>query len=270
MRAILLAALLLAPLALADHVYSHRLLIEGRLIGSDGHPLPGRVMRLDVEGERLTEPCAEGHKQITDEWGDFWFCYHRHEVSPGATVRVSSGNATQSLALDADLRRVVFYLKDANATGTAPVNWETTFFLDGRVWERGPARLDGVNVSGLALAGERVNLTVLNVSAEGSRAGKYYDLPTNAFGDYAFVLRLRSEEAALRTLVRVTANDGTVEAPLDAQFHRLTLDLVFPMETGDAAPERPPGLRSGPIRAELVVVMALALGIAVLVARRKG
>lgn len=269
MRALLLAALLVAPLALADHVYSHRILIEGRLIGGDGHPLPGRVMQFEVEGERLTEACAEGHKQITDEWGDFWFCYHRHEVVRTATVRVSSGNATQTLPLDADLRRMVFYLRDENATGVAPATWETTYFVDGRLWERGPARLDGVNVSGLALAGERVNLTVLNASANGTRAGAYYDIPTNAFGDYAFVLRLRSEEVALRTTVRVTAYGGTVESPLDPEFHRSTLDLVFPLEKAERAVERPPGLRSGPISVGLIAVMALALGLAVFVARRK-
>jgi hypothetical protein len=171
-RSLLLAALvLLGPLAAADHVFSHRFVVEGRVIGANGLPVPGVLVDVSSVGERFVEPCQELQRPVTDAWGDFRYCYHRHEVGPHGTVTVTAGNASESRPVDADLRRMVFYLQDAGASGVAPEGWARTFHVDGRVWERGLTRLDGVNVSGLAIDRTPVQVSTVNATrAEGDAA----------------------------------------------------------------------------------------------------
>lgn len=268
MMRLVLVALLLAPAALADHVYSHRFLFEGRLLGADGFPIPGREMTFEVAGDRVADACVEGHRPVTDVWGDFWFCYHRHEMDPAAIVTISSGGASESRALDTDLRRMVFYLRDPSANGTEPAGWASTYHVDGRVWERGRVRLEGVNVTGLAIPREPVNITTVNVSApEAERAPSSFELPTNPFGDYGAILRLAPGERAEDVVLRVAANGGTREVALASPFHRQTLDLVFPMER-DVEPLRP-GTQTGPISIYLLAGIGLALYVAILLVTRK-
>lgn len=266
---VLLALLLLAPLAAADHVFSHRIVIEGRLIGGDGLPIPGRVVELDVTGERLNEPCAEGHKQVTDEWGDFRFCYHRHEVAPEGVVRVASGNASGERPLDGDLRRMVFYLEDEAASGVEPRGWATTYFVDGRVWERRPTVLEGVPVSGITYPNMPVNITLLNVS-DASGRGAYYDLETDGFGDYTAQIRFAQAVHAEVALFRASAEgfEGRVEAAADTRFHRNTLDLAYPLDGPPPGP--PPGSASGPLTTALILAVVLALSVTIAVVARKG
>lgn len=269
MRVAWLMVLLLVPAGAADHVFSHRFIVEGRLIGGDGLPLAGRVVELNVTGERLSEPCVGGHDRVTDAWGDFRFCFHRHEVSPLGVVRVSSGNASSTRPLDADLRRMVFFLVDENATGVAPQGWETTYKVDGRVWERGLLILEGVRVSGVTYPTTKVNLTLLNVSDVTGR-GAYYSLLTDSFGDFAANIQFSLPQHAPVAIMRLSVEgfEGRVEVPADTRFHRNAVDLVYPLEGAPVG--APPGSRSGPFSAALILAVALALSVSVAVVTRKG
>lgn len=259
-RALLLVFLLLAaPFAAADHVYSHRVVVSGRLIGGDGLPLPGRVVDVSVVGERLVEPCGPPQRPVTDKWGDFWFCYHKHELRSAAVVTVTAGNASASRPLDVDLRRMAFYLRDANATGVEPEGWATTFHLEGRLWSRGAARLDGVNVTGLALDHASVNVTTMN----GTRASAGEPEPqptetrTDGYGDYWAVVRLFADQSPEDAFTIVRANGAQAATPLDLAFHRSTVDFRFPIEVASVGP--PPGSSTPPVSLGLVTVAGLAL-----------
>ena len=272
-RVLALAALLLLalPLAWADHVFSHRVVVEGRLIGANDLPLPGVRVDVAAVGERLAEPCGQARQRgVTDEWGDFWLCYHKHDLVPGAWVTVSAGNASQVRPLDVDLRRVVFYLKDANASGVAPEEWERTYHLDGRLWERGAARLDGVNVTGVTLNGERVSFTTVNATrAEGDEAkGSTFNLTTDGFGDYAAVFRLVPGERVEDAALVVEAAGVRQSAPLDARFHRSTVDFRLPIEAEEVPVPRP-GSGTPALGLPLVIGVGLALWGMIALQRRK-
>lgn len=268
MRRALALLVLLLPAAAADHVYSHRVVVEGRLLGGNGLPVPGVEVNVSAEGEQLAEPCQEPQRPVTDAWGDFRYCYHRHEVAPDAVVTVTAGNASESRPLDADLRRMAFHLRDWTATGEAPDGWDRTFVVEGRVWKRGLARLDGVNVSGLALA--RVPVNVSSVDTTGGEAATQ-EVLTDGFGDYAATLRLEEGQRPESVLVMVRAEGETRSSVLASPFHRLTLDVAFPSGPGARGDEGArPGTSTGPVSVALVVGVGLALLGVVALARRRG
>ncbi|HWH07554.1 MAG TPA: hypothetical protein VNX21_00045 [Candidatus Thermoplasmatota archaeon] len=269
-RALALAALLLLPVAAADHVFSHRVVVEGRLIGGDGLPLPGVEVEVSAVGETLAEPCQERQRNVTDAWGDFRLCFHKHDLAPGAWVTVVAGNASKSLPLDADLRRMVVYLRDAQAEGVAPEAWEETYHLDGRLWERGRTRLDGVNVSGVTLVRVPVDFLIVNETrAEGDEEkGARSTLRTDGFGDYAAIVRLFPGERVEDASVTVEANGARAQARLDPAFHRSTIDFRFPIEP-EGAPVAPPGTTTPPVSVPLLVGVGLALWAALALQRKK-
>src|ERR1700737_1294865 len=115
-----LALLLVLPSAAADHVYSHRLVLYGRLVDSQSHPLGGVAISaraVDYSAasgghvQPHTETGAFGRRTtraVTDAGGFFMFCQHVHTVSRevGAHVVISaqSLNVSQPVAFDPELR----------------------------------------------------------------------------------------------------------------------------------------------------------------------
>lgn len=259
----LLASAFLTPSAAGEHTYSHRFVVEGRLIGANGLPLREAYVDLNVTGERFSQPCAQGHRFLTDEWGDFSFCYHRHEFSANAAVRVTAGNATALRPIDAELRRMVFLLQDEERNGTAPADWGVTYVVEGRVWERGAQVVDGVRVRGVALDQAPVQVKLVRPG----NAVSTFDVSTDGYGDYRATFRLVDEEVPDQVGLRVHAANATKEGPLDLLFHRMPLDFRFPLE--DAHAVRPPGERSGPVSIYLILAVMVGTLVAVTMARRK-
>lgn len=101
MVALLLA---LAPTALADHVYSHRLYVVGRVIDVDGRPAAGVPVEVTLANISATGGCFDGKPERTDARGDFEVCRHAHVIPQGASAIVRVGNATREARIDPDLR----------------------------------------------------------------------------------------------------------------------------------------------------------------------
>ena len=272
MRALLLIALLAIPLVTADHVYSHRLVIDGRLLGNDGLPLPGRVVTVASTGQDLLEPCREGSRVITDESGDFRFCYHIHELAPSTRYNLSYGNTSVERPVDVAMRRSFLVLVEPNETGTAPENWSQTFRVSGRAWRPGPTTLEGVRVFGEAMTSLPVNLTV----HDGEGNTNTFRSQTDGYGDYDLIVQEPAN--ATQLTVTVEAMGRSQPVPLDATAHRAFAPIYVPY-AGDAVHE-PTKIGTGPTeqrpgsaspRADPVIVIAVAIGlvIAIAVSRRK-
>lgn len=269
---VLLAVLLLAAPALGDHVYSHRFVVEGRLVGSDGTPLPGRVITLTSEGDDLLEPCREGpHDSITNEHGDFRFCYHQHHLTSSTRVTVSAGNASDERAVDVAFRKMTFLLREPNETGIAPPGWNETYRISGRAWQPGPQVLEGVQVFGLAVVDLPVNLTIR--SAEGSES--VFRTTTDAFGDFDLAVETALDPSTLDLTLEAAGRGQKTE--LDWVFHRTSAPIFVPA-SGAERPERdneapvfeaPPGSSTPPATPVLIVAVALGLVAAVMLSRRK-
>lgn len=264
-RALLFALLAVAPfvpLAGAEHVYSHRFLVEGRVVGANGLPLAGIEVRVDAPEARLAQACGEGHRNVTDANGDFAFCYHRHEMTQEGSVTVTAGDATSSRPIDIELRRMVFLLLDPARNGTATRDWGTRYQVDGRVWERDPQQIEGVLVEGAPYTDELVNVTLIR----GSDVATPFHVRTDGFGTYRVTFYLVEEEFPENVQLRVTARNATMRALLDPTFHRMTVDVRLPIVAQE--PVRMPGLEAGPVSPWLVLAVALGGFAAVAMARR--
>lgn len=266
MRALLLAALLLAPLAIADHVYSHRYVFEGRLVGSDGLPLPGREVEFFSEGEALLAPCREGPQaSITDEAGDFRFCFHHHDIMPGTRVGARSGNASEAHAVDVAFRRTNVVLVEPNETGVAPAGWDETYRISGRAWRVGAQSLEGVHVYGIAVIGLPVNLTLRD--AKGGES--VFTTTTDGFGDYD--LLVETDELPNDLTLTIEALGRAQPTQLDAQSHRTYAPIHLAAEAGTVAEAdtAAPGATSPRANPIVLIALGLALVGAVMLSKRK-
>lgn len=258
---VFLVLLLLVPFAAADHVYSHRVVVEGRLLGADGLPLPGVLVHVEGQGELLNDACQNDQRNVTDENGDFWFCFHKHELARNAVVTVWADNASDQRFIDRDLRKMSFLLVDATRMGVAPPGWGEEFRVSGRVWLRSPSELDGVQVSGVALPREHVT-----VSLGSGGSWSSYPLVTNQFGDFDTTLRVMSASEFRSLDVDVSASGATVHSSFVGAAHRVFVDVVLPVEQ----PVRlsVPGSTSPPVSPALPLVV-VAASIAMVVYQRK-
>jgi hypothetical protein len=273
MLKVALLALLVLPIASADHAYSHRFVLDGRLVGSDGLPLPGRTLEFFAQGEDFLEPCREGMSPITDEFGDFRFCYHKHDLKPATKVGVRYGNVSIERTVDVATRRVPTFLREPNETGIAPPNWSETYRISGRAWRPGPIVLEGVQVFGEAVIALPVNLTIH--FADGS--DQVFRSSTDGYGDYDLVVETPADPSTFS--VAIEARGRTQPVQLDAFYHRsyapvfVTLaDAPPTVPTGGGSEEpveQPPGNTTPRVNPVLVVAVVLALVLAIVLSRRK-
>ena len=270
---VLLLAALLAPAVGAEHVYSHRFVLEGRLVGSDGAPLPGRTVEFFSDDPRFDEPCQEPSQPVTDAFGDFRFCFHVHDLDSRSEVGVRSGNASVVKPMDTAFRKSVVVLTEPNETGVASEDWNVTHLVAGRVWRNGPRELEGVRVFGSTV--DRVPVNVTMSTPDGTRSA--FQVETDGYGDFRASLRLVDPVPPENVTVEMEVLGHRQTRTLDAFSHRLTVGFILPPERPEDAPavafpqERaaPPGSATGPVGVGLVLAVALGLGAALLLARRK-
>lgn len=227
---LLVLPVLLTPSALADHAYSHRYVVFGRVLDENGAPAPG----LEVIGAPTfgyEGPCVTHPEARTDAWGaeafsrtnergEFWLCYHAHVLSaasPGEVrldVRGPTGESLARETLSADpLMRVSFV--DLRIPGSADGDatlLDGEHLVAGRVWSPWVSgeKLDGVPVEGLALKDLPVNVSVRDGDTQRTAATR-----TNAYGDFAVRVPLDAPltDAAV---VRVEYDGTHAERPANA------------------------------------------------------
>lgn len=207
----------LAPIAAADHVYSHRYLVLGRVVDADGSPVPNVTVSLTLRDLQTEGPCSNqpgtetdafGRTQdrpVTNAFGEFTFCRHVHAMSralPGtAALRVEAANVTQEVALDPDFRASFLVLRLPAASPQAdPGALVGTYTVAGRAWQPAPggATVEGIRVFGATLNRVPVNLT-LAYDGKTVRA----NATTNNYGDFAVRVPVDGRAAQGRVTVEV-------------------------------------------------------------------
>jgi len=269
------AAILLAglPVVGADHVYSHRYVFEGRVVGADGLPLAGEVVEFYAEGDDFLDACSDTTQQaVTDQWGDFRFCFHKHDLGSTTGVGVRVAGHDYPKPLDTAFRRSVVFIEIEERNGTAPPAWNTTYRFGGKVWQgTGPRSLEGVEVFGIARADMPVNVTV---SVDGVEQEAFATV-TDGYGD--FDVEIVTNASVDNVTVSFEAGGTDHLAQPSASHHRTTVGLFLPPDyVARRTPEATstpipavPGTTTPPLTSVVVLGLGLALVAAVVVAKRR-
>lgn len=259
---LLLGALLLAPLASADHVFSHRVYVVGRVIDAEGLPAPGLAVNVTFEGAPASRACFDSKAEVTGPTGDYEVCRHVHAIADDATVTVRVGGAQKSASVDPDLRHAVASLQ---LDGPAPfddINGERTFartfLVTGRMFEllREPQEEEGIEVDARPFH-EEVNVSI--------RAGEEVLANATAKPDEHGRYRAQLEVGELPpgAVVRVVAGRDGGEEVASALMRRADLNVVRDSRLVHGPGDDAPGTGT-PFGAWLAVV---ALGAAAVAGR---
>ena len=221
-----LLAATLAPLAAADHAYSHRLLVFGRVVDAAGVPVDNVTVSLFFSGLSAEGPCVDQPgtsteafgpmrtRPTTDASGDFMFCHHVHAMSrtaPGEALlraNVLGENVTARVALDPFFRASHVVLRGNETMELRPEPGQG-HVVAARVWRPAP---EGVTVEGVRVHGTTVNQVPVNVTVESGNMTARRNGTTNNYGDVALEMDIPLAAKTGRVIVEVLGE--TYEAPL--------------------------------------------------------
>lgn len=254
---LLLGALLFAPLAAADHVFSHRVYVVGRVLDVDGVPAPGMAVNVSFEGLPTSRACFDSKEEVTDATGDYVVCRHVHAIPDDATVTVRVGGAQKSAPIDPDLRHAVASLQLEEPGPFHDVNGQRTFartfLVTGRMFEllREAAEEEGIAVAARPFH-EEVDVSIrsgdevlANATAKPDEHGRYR-------------AQLAVEELPAGALVRVVAGRDGAEEVASTLLRRADLNVVRDLRLVHGPGGDAPG--TGTPIGGWVALVALAVG----------
>lgn len=255
------ALLLAAVPAVADHAYSHRYLVYGTVVDSEGMPLEGVSVNFDFsEFSDHEGPCPQegsggtGRQQrVTDPLGRFWHCAHIHtSASSQHQLRVQVGgpipSQTKTISSDPKVRRsmVNFQLDQAYPEQRGDTDaFNHSYRLRGIVWKPEDTSIARISVNGIALSYERVNATI--TTADGTQhEGNFVNSPFNTpqfnprlertrtnvsdrYGDFLFTWDGLPQDLSGAT-VKVSTPDETVTKPVNPTFRHSHAEVILPGE----------------------------------------
>lgn len=213
----------LLPLAVADHAYSHRYVVYGRVVDANGDPVPSMTVRLGfqdvtgIEGNCANQPGTETEafgrtetRQVTNEHGEFMFCTHVHQLArslPGAAiVSVENVNVTEEIDVNFRTSFVVVKLPDVRENANKNVR-DTTYTVLGRLWRDSSSdRVEGIRVFGETVDNVPVNIT-LNYDGKTVKV----NTTTNNYGDFAVRVPVESRPTSGTIVVEAVGETHTEE-----------------------------------------------------------
>lgn len=255
-----------APLAGADHVFSHRTYVVGRVVDADGLPVADAPVSVAFDHLVPSGACYDQRSSRTGPQGDFQLCYHTHAWNAtNATVRVAGAEAT--VAVDPVLRKVSLLLQAPapaaahDLTGVRVFN--RTFHVEGRVGthEAQVVREEGVPVFGLPVAGRNVTVRLVADGRDLAEA----NATTDEMGDYAVDLDVAQLPPGARVRVEMGAYAGGAEA--SATHRRADVDVMVDRRLPDLASPGAPGSQAGRVPAPGVALVAASLVAAAVISR---
>jgi hypothetical protein len=240
--ALFLGVLLVLPVAAADHVFSHRVYVVGRVLDAEGRPAAGVTVSVTFEGINGDVRCLEQSPDMTGPRGDYEVCRHVHAMPSHVSATVRAGNVTRSVNVDPDLRAATASLQlDASAIHdvSGERQFARTFDVVGRAFTLLPRPSLEENVL--------VNATPLfdNVSIEllrGEEVLASAEVTPDEYGTYRASLAI--DEIPAGAIVRAHIGSDRVEALASAQFRRADVSIVRDLRLiegpGDDAPGSSP------------------------------
>lgn len=233
--ALFLALSTVLPLATADHAYSHRYIIFGRLVDANGNPVPSVTLNMDISDPLLAVESScratgtgsdlstdaygpTASDPLTDTLGDFIFCFHGHSMrrnTPGE-VRIAIPAMPEvpaiTLTLDPLFRTqfLLFTLPTVSAEARADTV-EGNYTVIGRFWRESAGKeesVEGIPVYGDTLT--RLPVLIELVDPAGAVIANR-TTTTNDYGDFA--VRVPTASRFVDGVVRITGGNRTFTAP---------------------------------------------------------
>ena len=253
--------LLATPLAGADHVFSHRVHIVGRVVDIDGTPVAGADVHVEADDAGWGGACFDTPDKPTGPRGDFALCRHTHALKGDEVVRITVGNVTVAAPVDADARHAWAHIR---LDGPAPARdltgvreFAASYHVDGRFFRilRIVEQEEGVNITARP-AGGLLNLSLVHgeeVLATTTTGGGFH-------GEFQADFDIASWPNGTLLVVEYA---GTMRAQkADDAFRRS--DVVFLLDApGPVLTEAPPGSQATPAPGALATVAVLGtLGLA--------
>lgn len=267
MRAALLLALLLLPVVAADHVYSHRVYVVGRVLDVDARPAAGVPIELAFEGISARTGCFDNDPEVTGSRGDFTICRHTHAIADNASVLVRAGNASRRVAIDPDLRHASAHLQ-LDAPALHDVNGERqfarTFTVTGRAFALVPDAIEeeGVPVNATPIFDNvTVELRVLDRVLTSGTA------KPNEHGLYRIDLDITEIPASATVRARVGRDIG--EESASPVFRRADVNVVRDLRLIDGPGDDAPGSTPTPLPPWMVLAALVVTAACVGRARRR-
>ncbi|HUR69966.1 MAG TPA: hypothetical protein VM370_12030 [Candidatus Thermoplasmatota archaeon] len=240
--ALALALFLALPVAAADHVFSHRVYVVGRVLDPEGRPAAGVEVNLTFEGIRASVGCFDNRPERTGPRGDYEICRHTHSIPANATVTVRVGELSRTVPIDPDLRHAVasFQLNMSSAHDVSGERqFARTFTVTGRAFAllAKPIQAEAVEVNATPLI---ENVTVELRVLDRVLASKV--APPNEHG--LFMADLEVTDIPAAAIVRASAGRDFTEEPASALFRRADVNVLRDVRLlqgpGDDAPGSAP------------------------------
>lgn len=262
----LLAVTALVPLAAADHAYSHRFIVYGRVVDANGDPVQGVTVDFGYRDFTPEGPCAnqpdtetEAYGRtttipVTNGYGEFMFCVHTHSMSralPGTGIlRIpEEGNQTMEFEMDPYFRvnYVTFKLDHASERANK-TSLDHAFVVQGRYWV---PHTGTVNVEGVGVFGHTVDNVPVNITFAHDGQTEQYETRTNNYGDFAY---------RVNTTTRPTSGTVTVSANGETRTYTLGADEI---KTGILTQKIRIDAGTDPVVKGLLIGLGVIVGVAV-------
>lgn len=232
-RAALVALAFLAmafvPLAVADHAYSHRYIVYGRVVDAENNPVPGLTTDLgyekpfEPEGPCANQPGTETEafgptrtSPVTNQFGEFIYCFHTHSMSrtsPGTGIlSIPSLEYEERIDFDGYMRYSYLPIKLDSARSESNKTILNEFYtIQGRAWRPAGSdiRVEQVRVYGDTLHNQIVNFTF----AYNGKDPVTLNTTTNNYGDFS--IRVPVTERPTSGEVTMEINNATFSVDVD-------------------------------------------------------
>lgn len=239
----LLAVAALAPVAEADHAYSHRYIVFGRVVDSAGNPVPGLNVDLGYQDFQPEGPCANQPNTetealgttrttpVTNAYGEFIFCFHTHRMSDQLVghgiVRLLDLDVTKEFDFDAYTRHSYVMIQLDSVHPNADTDLlDESYTIQGTAWRKGGADtyVDGVKVYGHTVDQAPVNITF----AYNGKEPVTLTTTTNNYGDFAIRVPVTERPTTGQVTIEIAGDTETfsVDPTYGTTAAKVTLEKV--------------------------------------------
>lgn len=223
--AIGLASMAFLPIvqdASADHVYTHRYLVQGRVVDTAGAPVSQANVHIQLDGwlvrdEGVEGLCREGGAQrvAEDAWitrtnafGDYSICLHAHQLIDTGQVVITVGNTTVNVDKDIDTRTSFKHITIEEGAAGQPGDvgqFSSLVMVRGRIWQplAEAQRIEGNPATGTTPTALKINVTL--ELADGTTVSQ--ETSPNQWGDFGVQLSTQDDLEGAQVILK--AGPGT-------------------------------------------------------------